>query len=278
MTELIDLVEALSLQFPDSSKRTLKQWIKWGRILVDGEPVTEFKVSKDARIEIAKKQLAPLHILYEDRWFIAIDKPAGLLSVPAERQHRSALSLLREHFRSPHIYAAHRLDQDASGVLLFVRSELMREEMARLFGSHDLEREYAAIVEGRLASEEGDWSFPLEERDDFHVVVTSQGREAQTFYKRIKRTACFSYLRLKLHTGRKHQIRVHTSHIGHPIIGDKRYGAIANPIRRLGLHAVRLAFTHPDTGKWIDIFSPLPKSFKTLGFPIDKVTRPHPQT
>ncbi|MBS0623996.1 MAG: RluA family pseudouridine synthase [Verrucomicrobia bacterium] len=269
MSEYIDLLEALALKFPDSSKRTLKQWIKWGRVLVDGAEPTDFTIPKTACLDLVKKQLAPLPILYEDRWLIAIDKPAGLLSVPAERQNHSALSLLRAHYRCPHIYATHRLDQDASGVLLFARGEQMRERMAQLFGSHDLEREYAAIVEGRLASEEGMWDFPLEEREDFHVVVSDEGRPAQTYYHRLRRSARFSYLKIRLETGRKHQIRVHTAHIGHPIVGDKRYGSDCNPIKRLGLHALRLAFTHPETGKFLDIRAELPKAFKTLDFPTE---------
>lgn len=267
MSDQITLLETLVKQFPESSKRTLRQWIKWGRVLVDGKISEDIEIPSTAQIAIAKKQLAPLPILFEDRSFIAIDKPTGLLSVPTEKQVYSALTILRGYFRSPHIFAAHRLDQDASGVLLFVRGEHMREEMAKRFGAHDLEREYAAIIEGRLAHQEGSWSFPLHEREDFHVIVSEQGQEARTDYVRIKRSAQFTYLRLRLHTGRKHQIRVHTAHAGHPIIGDQRYGALTNPIKRLGLHAMRLAFQHPLTKRDIEIRSPLPGAFKYLGYP-----------
>ncbi len=259
------LIDLLHLQFPDSSIRTLKQWISHGRVLVDGLPAKGPRVPAGAELEVVKKQLAPLPVLFEDRYFVAIDKPAGLLSVPAERKNQSALSILRDYYRAPNLFAAHRLDEGASGVLLFVRGESLRERMAALFGAHELEREYHAIVEGRIARSHGMWEFPLEELENYDVHVSTSGREACTEYQCLRRTSLFSHLRIRLHTGRKHQIRVHTSYVGHPIIGDTRYGSHLNPLKRLGLHATRLAFVHPITGKTIECQAPLPKRFLRLG-------------
>jgi 23S rRNA pseudouridine1911/1915/1917 synthase len=272
---MIPLLDALALQFPDSAKRTLKQWIEHDRVRVNGQSIAskhtaayqwaQHLVDPQDKIELTKKQTGPVPILFADKFFIAIDKPSGLLSVPALNEPLSALTLLRQHYKSDDIYAAHRLDEGASGVLLFVRGPHMKETMARLFGAHDLTREYHAIVEGHIPHEEGEWNFPLEELENYHVVISEQGREALTFFKRLHYSAKFTHLHIQLHTGRKHQIRAHTAYVGHPIIGDKRYGSTLNPIKRLGLHAKKLAFTHPVTKKLIDIQSPLPKGFEGLG-------------
>lgn len=262
---MIPLLDALALAFPDSSKRTLRQWIENDRVLVNGEPAKERLVPADARLELNKKQTTPLPVLYSDRYFIAIEKPAGLLSVPAANEPFSALALLRLHYRSQEIYAAHRLDEAASGVLLFVRGNILREKMAAMFGAHELIREYHAIVEGRVSSAEGIWNFPLEELESYHVIISEAGRDAETHFKRLRCTPKFSHLHIELKTGRKHQIRAHTAYVGHPIIGDRRYGSLLNPLKRLGLHAKRLAFEHPITHKWIDIRSPVPRGFDGLG-------------
>ncbi|MCH9608793.1 MAG: hypothetical protein S4CHLAM45_07050 [Chlamydiales bacterium] len=228
-----NLLEELSRLYPDSSKRTLKNWIKWGRVKTEGD-----------KLSLAKKSN---FVIYSDKWLIVINKPFGMLSVPDESGSYSALDRLKKQF--PSVYPVHRLDYGASGTLLFARTPDMKRKLSTLFRNHDLEREYIAIVEGRVAQEKGTWSYPLHELESYDVVVSKEGREAITHFERLRVTPKFSTLRIQLETGRKHQIRVHCREVGHPIIGDFRYGAVSDPIKRLGLHAKSLSFIHPMTKK-----------------------------
>lgn len=244
------LIDHLATLYPDSSRRTLKNWIKWGRILVDGRRPAGLDVQEGQTVELAKKEN---FILFIDRHLIVIDKPAGLLSVPDESGRTSALQILRDQYRT--VYPVHRLDQGASGILLFARTLDMKRRLSEMFKEHTLEREYLAIVEGFLPQKEGMWSFPLLELKSYDVIVSDEGREAITHFERIRTSAMFTYLRIKLETGRKHQIRVHCREVGHPIIGDKRYGSTLNPMNRLGLHARSLKFIHPATKKLMEFES-----------------------
>ncbi len=263
------LIDILCQQYPESSKRTLKSWIKWGRIYVDGKPHTKAFIEEGQVVTLGQKEVpGPFPILYSDRWLIVINKPAHLLSVPADKPEDSALSLLRDHFKSTAIFAVHRLDQEASGVLLFARGLDAKHRLAEMFGAHALQREYAAIVEGRVKEESGTWQSKLEELENFNVIVSDEGRDAITHFKRDRVSAKFSFLSVTLETGRKHQIRVHCREAGHPIIGDARYDALTNPIKRLGLHAKKLSFKHPFTEKEMSFSAPPPKSFKKLGLSV----------
>ena len=252
------LIDQLATLYPDSSRRTLKSWIKWGRVRIDGSRVKDFDLEEGQKVELQKKEN---FVLYADRHLIAIEKPHGLLSVPDESGRTSALEILRQQYRT--VYPVHRLDQGASGVLLFARSLDAKRRLSEMFRDHDLEREYVAIVEGRIAQKSGTWSFPLLELESYDVIVSDEGRDAITHFELMRFSAKFSYLRIKLETGRKHQIRVHCKEVGHPIIGDKRYGSTLDPIRRLGLHACSLKFEHPITAKRMEFEAELPNFFKT---------------
>lgn len=260
----MNLLEKLQQTYPDSSKRTLQNWIKWGRITIDGAVVTKANapLSDEQKLSVNKKerQVAHIPILYEDRYLIVIDKPIGLLSVPAENGQPSALSILREHYS---LHAVHRLDQDTSGTLLFARGTLSQDRFDQLFEEHALEREYVAIVEGHLPQEKGTWECYLREKENYDVEITTPelGKKAITHFEVIRRTKQFTYLRLRLETGKKHQIRVQCKEAGHPVVGDKRYGSLLK--ERLCLHAHRLSFIHPFTGKKIVVTAPLP--FKKFG-------------
>lgn len=270
MHTLLDRLEQL---YPDSSRRTLKNWVKWGRVFVDG--MCHFKceaiLSPDQKISLEKKDprlIAGLPLLYEDRWMIVIHKPSGLLSVPAENDRPHALGLLRTGFRSQTIHAVHRIDEDTSGVLLFARGTVSEKLFDTMFEAHDLEREYAAIVEGYRGPQQGTFQSYLREKENYDVEVTTpeKGRLAITHYEMVGHSKKYSHLRLRLETGRKHQIRVHLAEAGYPIVGDKRYGSQINPIKRLCLHSHRLAFVHPFTGKKMDFSSPIPQEFERLGY------------
>lgn len=253
----ISLIQALQHYFPESSKRTLLGWVKWGRISVDGQTCVQGNalLQKGQILTLEKKeskhQAHGIPILYEDRWIVVIDKPAGLLSVPADNPAPNAFHMLKSGLKSPSLFPVHRLDQDSSGVLLFARSKMSEEAFNVLFEKHDLEREYIAILEGRIPYKKGTWENYLREKEDYSVEVTTPdlGRKATTHYELVKYSKQYSFLRLKLETGRKHQIRVQAAHCGYPILGDKRYGAVKNSYKRLCLHAQKLAFVHPFTQK-----------------------------
>lgn len=266
-------LEALRNIFPDSSRRTLQNWLKNGRFRVDGKPLErENTLLAEGQVIRSKDTFkAPkvpgLKILYEDRHIIVIDKPVGLLSVPLDDADikRHALGLLRQHLGTDQIFAVHRIDRETSGILLFARGTLSEEKFDVLFENHDILREYYAIVEGQVKENAGTWKSNLLELPSFHVIDSPEGKGAVTHYKVIRRSAKYTYLKLQLETGRKHQIRVHCQMAGHPVVGDQRYGAIENPLKRLCLHACTLGFVHPFTKKEVKFTSPLPGIFEALG-------------
>jgi len=259
------LVDKVALDFPDSSKRTLLNWIKHGRILVNGKPCRKpHEEVESYTVQEKNLEIEGIKILYRDKQIIAIDKPAGLLSVPALNDAPSALTILARHFKTKNIYAVHRIDQDTSGVMIFVWGQDAQARFDQLFANHDLEREYIAIVDGRISGQEGQWDLPLKELEDYHVVVDPSGRKSITNYWVVKKAKNTSFLRLRLETGRKHQIRVHCKEAGHPILGDIRYG---RPSSRLFLHAHLLAFIHPFTGQPMRFISKPPAAFIGRGFP-----------
>lgn len=270
------LLEALSGFFPDSSRRTLQNWIKAGRIAIDGavqqranSPVLAGK-SLTLLSKAQGRTIEGIPLLYQDRWSIVIDKPSGLLSVPAENDQVSALDFLRIGMRCQSIYPVHRIDQETSGVLLFARGKQAEAAFDELFAAHLLDREYCAIVEGHLSSSQGTWVSFLKEKENYDVecVAEGEGKKAITHYEVLRRSPKFSFLRLRLETGRKHQIRVQCREAGHPILGDWRYGSTADPVKRLCLHAHALRFLHPFTQKQMAFTAVLPEGFKTLNFPL----------
>jgi tRNA pseudouridine32 synthase/23S rRNA pseudouridine746 synthase/23S rRNA pseudouridine1911/1915/1917 synthase len=266
-------LEALRQIYPDSSRRTLQIWLEKGRFSVDGRRLTkENTLLTKGQTICSRETFRPpkvpgLKILFEDRYFIVIDKPVGLLSVPLdeETQKRDALSLLREHYQTNQIFAVHRIDRETSGVLLFARGKESEGRFKDLFEKHDLKREYFAVVEGRMKEQSGTWTSHLLELPSLHVIESDEGKVATTHFSVIRRSAKYTYLTLLLETGRKHQIRVHCQMAGHPVLGDARYGSSENPLRRMCLHAASLGFQHPFTKQNISFSSPMPTSFKMLG-------------
>jgi 23S rRNA pseudouridine1911/1915/1917 synthase len=268
-------LDAVRMLYPDSSRRTLQNWIKAGRFHVDGSPLMkendELAAGQILMAGIScRPQLIPgLKVIWEDRYMVAIDKATGLLSVPLDGGDvkRSALGVLRDHFQTDQIFAVHRIDRETSGCLLFARGKESEQRLKLLFEKHDLKREYFAIVDGRLKESSGTWESKLLELETLDVVESDGegSRDAITHFSVIHKSPKYSYLRLQLETGRKHQIRVHCSTAGHPVLGDDRYGSNEDPIRRLCLHAWKLEFVHPFTRKVISLSAPIPGPFKKLG-------------
>ncbi|WP_075883150.1 RluA family pseudouridine synthase [Candidatus Protochlamydia sp. W-9] len=269
----LPIFEALTLLSPQSSKNTLRSWIKEGRIEVDGIVVknNHFEVLEGQVISLNQRKKivgSGIQILYEDADLAIIYKPSGLLSVAtAFEKGETTHALLKAHYKPRKVFVVHRLDQDTSGVMVFAFNEKTCKGLKDLFEVHDISRSYTAIVEGQLLSPSGIWKSYLYEDSQYFVHETEDetyGRLAITHYRTLKTLKKYSLVELTLETGRKNQIRVHCQSAGHPVVGDKKYGAHTNPLKRLCLHAHLLAFKHPISRKIIRIESPIPEEFYRL--------------
>lgn len=204
-----------------------------------------------------------LEIIYEDTYLLAVNKPAGLLSVATDTEkEKTAFRLLKDSLNSP-VYVVHRLDRDTSGVLLFARSAEIRDLLQNEWDMTP-RREYLAVCEGVFAEKRGRCDTSLSETS-VHTVYSNpsgEGRRAVTNYEVIKENSGYSLLRVVIETGRKNQIRVHLQQLGHPVVGDKKYGASSNPLGRLGLHASVLGIIHPVTKEPLYLKAKPDKKFK----------------
>jgi len=210
-----------------------------------------------------------LRLVYEDNAVVVVEKPAGLLTMATETEKsRTAYALLREaanRKRPPEkIFIVHRLDREASGLVVFAKTVEAKERLQDQFKDHTAGRKYVAVVEGRVAPEKFTCESYLAENAAFRVYSTKKkamGKLAVTHVRVIRTSPNASLLEVQLETGRKHQIRVHLAERGHPIVGDKMYGSGDNPLRRLALHGAELEFRHPVTGRVMRFEAPVPKSF-----------------
>jgi 23S rRNA pseudouridine1911/1915/1917 synthase len=271
--ENMNLLEALSELSPESSKTTFKSWIKEGRLTVDGNRVQskDLILQKGQFLELGSRSRfvkAGIRILYEDKTFVIIDKPTGVLSVSTVFQKEETVhAYLKNKYRPRKVYVVHRLDQDASGVMIFAFTEESHQKLKKLFEKHEIQRIYYAVVEGRLDTQAGTWQSYLYEDSNYYVHSTQneeQGALAITHFQVKGYAKNYTLLEVKLETGRKNQIRVHCQKAGCSIAGDKKYGSVTDPFKRLGLHAHLLAFKNPMTGKEVSITSPLPDVFHKL--------------
>lgn len=270
----MSLIEALEKLSPESSKTTLRSWLKEGRVTINGEaaklsstPILEGQeISLKARPVIIDEGI---RILYEDKHLVVIDKPEGLLSVATNfEKGKTAHGILKDYYRPrKRVFVVHRLDQETSGIMLFALSEESRDKLKKIFEEHAIEREYYAIVEGTVKQPKGKWESFLFEDERYHVHSTNdpvKGQKAISHYVLKAYSSRYSALAITLETGRKNQIRVHCQEAGHPVVGDKKYGAKSNPIKRLCLHARLLAFAHPILKKPMRFESSLPENFERL--------------
>jgi len=269
-THLLDCLTKLA---PDSSKSTLRSWIKEGRVTIDGKTAkrADEPVAKGQKVALGQKPIfaeEKLRIVYEDRHLVAIEKPEGMLSVPtAFEKNETAYALLKKHYHPRRVHVVHRIDQDTSGVMVFALSEEGLKGLKELFEKHDIHRAYYAVVEGSVIPAKGTWQSYLYEDARYMVHATDDptlGTIAITHYEVEKTSPRYTLLKLTLETGRKNQIRVHCLQCGCPIAGDQKYGAATDPVKRLCLHAATLEFVHPVTGKMLRFASPLPESFHAV--------------
>jgi 23S rRNA pseudouridine1911/1915/1917 synthase len=262
------------------TRSRLQQWIKAGRVRLEGAPQrSSYRLRGGERLEVERAEPPPLKavpedlplkILYEDADVVAVDKPAGMVVhagagcrsgtlVNALLHRFGALSGVGGELR-PGI--VHRLDRHTSGVLLVARNDAAHHRLAEQFASRQVEKVYLALVHGHVQAEQGRIEKPITRDRQRRVRMTARlarGRAALTEYRILRRLPGFTLLEVRPHTGRTHQIRAHFASLGHPLAGDRLYGAPGRIGRdRLFLHACRVSFTQPSTGERVTVESPLP--------------------
>lgn len=274
------LMEFLEKQMPHKSRNNVKSLLTHKQIFVDGKQVSQYNhpLVPGQKVEVGGNRVTPeqkfreYSIIYEDQYLIVIDKAAGLLSMATESEKRiTAYSLLSRHVkkqdRGNKIFIVHRLDRETSGLMLFAKSEEIKNRLQEFWNETVLERTYIAVVEGRVEQQEGTVTSYLSEDKVYKMHSSAEpdsGQKAITHYSVIRKSDSFSMLKVNLETGRKNQIRIHMQEMGHSVVGDRKYGAASNPIKRLGLHAQQLSFVHPVSGKKMDFESKIPRAFLRL--------------
>ena len=267
------LLETILKLFNEQSHKKLKSYLKNNSVFVNGKSITayNYKVKKNDIIEIRKDykthKKCPLKILYEDEYFLVIEKPAHLLTIATTKEKEKTAyhyvsEYLKKQDRKQKVFIVHRLDRETSGVLMFCKNEKIRDLLQKDWNKIVYLRGYMALVEGK-GLKNGTLKNYLAESKSQQVYVTSKekGKLAITHYKAIKEMKNQTLLEIQLDTGRKNQIRVQLSNIHHPIVGDKKYGATTNPLKRLGLHAHAFGFIHPVTKKKYEFKVDCPKEF-----------------
>ena len=275
----------LAKKLPHYSRSRIQQLIRTGFVRLNGIVTRQsHRVRTGDEIEIREPQLEktkaqpeaiPLDILFEDDDLIVLNKPAGLVVHPGSghREHTLVNALLSHCTKLSGICGeerpgiVHRLDKDTSGCLVAAKNDAAHRDLARQFAVRLVEKIYVALVAGTLRKQAG----AIEQNIGRHPshrqrmsVASPRGRAAKTEYRVIRVGEKASLIECRLHSGRTHQVRVHLHHIGHPVLGDKLYGArLRGDFPRQMLHAWKLGFRHPTTSEWKNFEAPLPDDFAT---------------
>ena len=277
--------KVISAAMPELSRSAVQSLIAEGHVLCGGVPIqksTKLTVGAVLEVEIPPArpldvlpENIPLDIVYEDDDLLVVNKPKGMVVHPAAGNYEGTLvNALLYHCGDslsgingvirPGI--VHRIDKDTSGLLIVAKNDTAHRHLAEQIKEHSFTREYRSVVYGKIR-EDGTVNAPIarhpQERKRMAVIHSPSSREAVTHYYVVKHFSGFTQLRLRLETGRTHQIRVHMAHIGHPVAGDPVYGP-KKVITSLGgqcLHAGLIGFIHPRTGEYMEFEAPLPKYF-----------------
>lgn len=276
--EPIGLLSFLLKVMSKNSRNSVKSILTRGQVTVDGQMVKQhnYPLQPGQTVEIlsnqaalSKSKLTGVTILHEDEDIIVVNKEAGVLSVASTREkemtaYRQLTEYVRNQSAKNQVFVVHRLDKGTSGVMLFAKNEKTQQALQNTWSESVKERTYTALVEGVLRKKAGTITSWLKESSAFKMyssAVENGGQYAVTHYKTVQSNKEYSLLEVQLETGRKNQIRVHMEELGHPIVGDKKYGSTVNPLRRLGLHATALAFLHPQTGVLVRYEAEVPRIF-----------------
>lgn len=274
------LLEAVTQILADHSATKVKSMLRHGQFAINGMPTTQFDqpVTPDDEILINYDQAFTvfshprIKLVYEDEHIIVVNKGYGVLSMGTDRvKEGTVYSELRRYVKvhnpKAQVFIVHRLDRDTSGLMMLAKSQQAKDALQHNWNNMVLNRKYVAVVQGEVEQEEGTVRSYLAENSKFEVYSTPDpelGQLAVTRYKRLATGNGLSLLELELDTGRKNQIRVHMKDLGHPIVGDRKYGAGSSPIKRLALHALTLRFVHPITRQDMNFTTPIPLKFRNL--------------
>lgn len=289
------LDQALAEMFPDYSRSRIKDWILANHVKVDGEIqnkpreklVGEEQIEIDAQLEIEvehKAQDIDLDIVFEDEHILVINKPMNLVVHPgAGNGDGTVLNALLNHVPQianvPRAGIVHRLDKDTTGLMVVAKTIPAQTHLVEQLQAREISREYEAVVIGTMVAG-GTIDEPIGRHPTkrTNMAVRESGKPAMTHYRVKEKFRAHTYIRLKLESGRTHQIRVHMSHLRFPLVGDQAYGGRPRPpkacnqdmvdmlrsFKRQALHAVQLELSHPVTGEWLSWQAPLPDDFKAL--------------
>ena len=279
VTEPDELMAFLMKKMDSVSRTRVKALLSNRVVLVDNVIVTQFNhpLKPGMKVQISREKNKHefrhpmLKIVYEDAYLIVVEKKEGLLSVATDHQkERTAQHILSEYVKRTHrnnrVFVVHRLDRETSGLMMYAKDEKTQHTLRDNWHDIVVDRRYVSIVMGDMERDQGQIRTWLTDRK---LYVSSSnyddgGKLSITHYKTIKRANGFSMMELDLETGRKNQIRVHMSELGHPVVGDQRYGCEIDPLGRLALHAFKLCFYHPVTGELMEFETPYPTSFRNL--------------
>jgi len=281
--------------FPEYSRSRLKIWIDQGQVLINGKSAKpKKKMAGDEELQLTIQDIEsericeaediPLDIIHQDEAIIVVNKPAGLVVHPAAGHYSGTLQNGLLHFDAslsaiPRAGIVHRLDKDTTGLMVVARNLSSHKYLVNQIQRHDVEREYQAVVHGVMTGG-GMVDKPIgrHPQDRIKMAVRENGREAVTHYRLQERFREHSHVKVRLETGRTHQIRVHMSHIRHSIVGDPVYSGrqripagasdelvqYLQAFKRQALHAWRLSFVHPENGEDVSYEAPLPADMQQL--------------
>ena len=267
--------------WPDLSGNRVNGLLHRGQVKLRGEVTTQFDAPVNEGDAVAINFTRPytvlrhprLQLVYEDEYVVVVNKGYGLLSVSrgAAKPETTAYNIVKNYLKEcdsrQKVFIVHRLDRDTSGLMMFAKTPEAKEAMQHNWNNMVLERKYVAVVEGNVENDEGVIRSYLGETSAHEVFSTQdpqQGKLAVTRYKVLARGQGRSLVEYSLDTGRKNQIRVHSHELGHPIVGDRRYGASQSPIGRLCLPARTLRFVHPQSRNDMNFQLPVPAKFLKL--------------
>lgn len=280
MDDMATVFDWLTSHYPNAKRQTLREMVEHGRVMVNGEPARSVKrpIGPEDQVKVLPRpqrpiaSIEPLRIIHEDPDILVVFKPAGLLTSTTAREWRqTAIGLIRAYLadREPAARPGviHRLDRDAAGILVFSKNDEAYRHLKHQFFEHSVERFYTAIAQGRVKPAKGRIDSHLVELPDGSMRNAGDPRKGQraiTEYETIVSNGEFSLLKVRLQTGRKHQIRAHLSQRGAPIVGDTVYGKDKKTKLPLMLAATTLVLTHPRTGERLKFDAPPPEEMRAL--------------